>query len=182
MTLNKRNLDGITHELLCEILHYDECTGHFTWIKSYNNRIKVGSIAGYPNNYGYVIIEILGKAYRAHRLAWFYKKGKWPTVQIDHKDTIKFHNHWDNLREATNGQNQLNVPGRLNKTSEFKGVCWHRNTGKWNAQIRHNGKVRNLGYYTCELEASKAYQEAAKKLHGEFYYETKRGVTTPEYT
>ncbi|EFW4606110.1 hypothetical protein FLI08_23795, partial [Shigella sonnei] len=41
-------------------------------------------------------------------------------------------------------------------------------SGKWIAQINHNGKTIHIGTYTTEEEAHKAYCEAAVKLHGEF--------------
>jgi hypothetical protein len=39
---------------------------------------------------------------------------------------------------------------------------------KWIARIRYDGKHKFIGYFDDEIEAAKAYDEAAKKYHGEF--------------
>jgi hypothetical protein len=51
-------------------------------------------------------------------------------------------------------------------SSSFKGVRWDRT--KWRATIIVNHKQINLGRFVSELDASAAYQEAAKKYHGDF--------------
>ena len=55
--------------------------------------------------------------------------------------------------------------GKRYGVSEFKGV--HRNNGKWRAAIRVNNKRLHLGYFTDEVLAAKAYDEAAKKYFGD---------------
>jgi len=39
---------------------------------------------------------------------------------------------------------------------------------KWAAGIKCRGKHKHLGYFEDEVEAGKAYDEAAKRYHGEF--------------
>ena len=90
---------------------------------------------------------------------------------VDHKSRDKLDNRWSNLRYATRGQNAANSKDRKG-TSKFKGVCWHKRIGKWHAQItfRTNGimRVKSLGYFTKEIDAAKAYQQAAIAWFGEF--------------
>jgi septum formation inhibitor-activating ATPase MinD len=49
----------------------------------------------------------------------------------------------------------------------YKGVSPSR-PGKYIAQITAEGKRVHLGTFTDPKEAAKAYNEAAKRIHGEF--------------
>jgi hypothetical protein len=51
-------------------------------------------------------------------------------------------------------------------TSGYKGVSRHVN-GLWRARIVINGKEYTT-YHKTRAEASKAYKEMSRKLHGEF--------------
>jgi hypothetical protein len=42
---------------------------------------------------------------------------------------------------------------------------------RYRAQIHVSGKQQYLGYFDTIAEASAAYEQAAKELHGEFYYQ-----------
>lgn len=83
---------------------------------------------------------------------------------IDHKDTIRTNNKLDNLRWATKSENERNRNKRLNVSSKYKGVCWDKTKSKWIAYI--NSKY--IGYYDNEIDASKAYDEKAIELFGEY--------------
>lgn len=51
------------------------------------------------------------------------------------------------------------------RPSPFRGVYWER--GRWRAKIGHQGKKVHLGYFDDEVPAAQAYDEAARRLHGE---------------
>lgn len=157
----------LTVERLHDVLRYDPATGVFTWLISPAQNTRVGSVAGATSG-GYRLIRVDGRRYKAHRLAWFYMTGEWPLSRIDHKDTNRGNNIWTNLRLATNSQNKANMGKRADNKSGYKGVRWYEQTKKWNAQIRCQGKNRNLGYFTDPEKAHAAYCEAAVKLFGEF--------------
>ena len=53
-------------------------------------------------------------------------------------------------------------------TSRFKGVCWHKKAGKWQAKIQHNFVRIRLGLFSSEEDAARAYNRKAKELFGEF--------------
>lgn len=89
-------------------------------------------------------------------------------VETDHHDGDGLNNQRDNLREATSSQNQMNRASKINSTSLFKGVSWSRHKKRWVAQITINKKVTYIGSFRNEVDAAKAYNEAAIIHYGEF--------------
>ena len=90
-------------------------------------------------------------------------------VFVDHRNGDTLDNRRKNLRIATNAQNQHNQRWlRSDNTSGFKGVTWHADKGKWNAQIYVNKKRKSLGYFPDKAMAAKAYDAAALEHFGEF--------------
>ena len=87
----------------------------------------------------------------------------------DHRDHDKLNNRKNNLRPCNKSQNAANlVKKNTDCTSLFKGVFWRKNRKKWNAAIMKNNKKTYLGSFINEIDAAIAYNEAAKKIFGEF--------------
>lgn len=87
----------------------------------------------------------------------------------DHRNGDGLDNRRANLRAATPGENGQNCRKRSHNTSGFKGVTWHKHRRKWLAQIKSgDGKNRFLGYFLSADEAARAYDAAARDLHGPF--------------
>ena len=158
----------ITRDRLNELLTYDPVLDVWTWIKSRGRMAKAGSRAGTISTLGYVIIRINARDYCAHRLVWFWYHHEWPRGNIDHIDGNRRNNVLTNLRVAEYCQNSWNRGKSKVNTSGFKGVFFHKATGKWQASIRARGKQYHLKLYLTPEAAHRIYVEAAKRLHGEF--------------
>lgn len=167
-------------EFLRACLSYDSETGHFHWrarpenhfetqraARTWNSRYA-NTRAGTVGPDGRVSIHISRRLLKAHRLAWLFETGTWPDQQIDHINGNPADNRIDNLRQATNTQNQYNRGANKNNTSGYKGVCWDKPRGKWRAQIVLNRKSVFLGHYETAEAAGEAYRRAAEKAHGTF--------------
>ncbi len=158
----------LTHNRVREALSYDPTTGVLTWtIKPKYTKIKIGDRAGSVGHKGYRYVGLDGEEYREHILIWFYVMGEWPPSQIDHGDTIKTNNSWDNLRLADDVKNSANRRLSRRNTSGFKGVT--KRGDRYIAQIAHLGINRHLGIFETAETAHAAYCEEAKKIHGAFF-------------
>jgi hypothetical protein len=171
-------MTNVAHEKLLRALDYNPVTGVFVWkvrpredFASENawkaiNKRQAGKVAGYlcPKS-GYIHIGLDGKLYRAHRLAWFYVTGEWPSDQIDHE----FHDRADNrickLRESCDADNRKNQSISKRNKSGVMGVHWYAARSKWQAYINDSGRRRNLGYFTDKDDAIAA-RKNAERLYG----------------
>jgi len=160
-----------------ELIRYDPATGHFYWIAlppCQNTRAKkreIGSRADIAHQEGvhtYRVINLFGRQWRAHRLAWWYVHGVYPAALVDHKNNDPADNRIDNLRLATEAQNSRNTKLSKTNTSGYKGVYWCSYRNRWRAAITINSKPVQLGRFKTPEEAHAAYCAAAARLHGEF--------------
>ena len=114
----------------------------------------VRSIGKYPNR----------SKERMHRRIMKAHKGQ----EVDHINRDSLDNRRCNLRLCTRSQNMANMSSyRKNCSSKYKGVSWDKIHRKWVAYICR-GKQRRLGFFISEIDAAKAYDEAAIKLFGEY--------------
>lgn len=154
---------SLTAERLREVLNYDPETGVFTW-RVARPKCRVGAVTGYLTPIGYRTIKIDRERYYAHRLAWLYVYGKWPTGEVDHRSGKKDDNRIKELRETTPALNQQNRHrANTGNRSSFLGV---RLMGlKFQARIKLNGKHIHLGTYSTAAEASEKYLAAKAIYH-----------------
>jgi hypothetical protein len=153
----------LTQERLKELLHYCPDTGVFTWRVTRGGHVQAGRVAGtLKQGYGQIMVD--KKHYYAHRLAWLYTHGVWPSM-LDHINRDKLDNRIVNLREVTwsqNGQNQTSDP---KNTSGYRGVIWEKNRNKWRARIQVNRKLIHIGYFDTVEDAARAYAAGAAIYH-----------------
>ena len=158
----------LSQDRLKELLEYDANTGDFVWLKSTSRRVKVGEKACKSNIRGYFYISIDKKRYGAHRLAWLYEYGSFPKHNIDHIDGNPSNNKISNLREATQEQNLFNTKRFKTNTSGYKGVHFHKGTGKWRAVASVNNYPKHIGLFQTAEDASVAYTNWCIINRGEF--------------
>ena len=155
------------YELFSKWLSYDEKSGNLTW-RMRRGPVRAGHVVKTVGGDGYFAVALYGKQYRVHRVAWLLHYGSWPEGDIDHINGDKVDNRIENLRVCDDERNQWNV-GSRGGVSKYKGVDWHKKTGRWRARIRV-GKSRRieLGYYRTQEEAAAAYDRAADQYHEDF--------------
>lgn len=92
----------------------------------------------------------------------------WRIEQVDHINGDKLDNRRENLRLATHADNQRHRVYAPGKHSGYRGVS--RLKRRWKAAIRdpEAGVSKHLGYFETEIEAARAYDAAARKMHAEF--------------
>lgn len=157
--------DVVDAERLRELLHYDQESGVFTRRFSIAGK-RVGSVCGAPQNQGYVQVMVDKKNYLAHRLAWLYVTGQWPTMHIDHIDGNRTNNSFANLREASRQTNAQNIrQSHFDNRTGLLGVTHDKARGKFAATIYVNGRKRHLGRFATAEQAHAAYLKAKRATH-----------------
>jgi len=160
---------NLTAQRVRELLDYNPDTGAFVWRISLGG-IARGSVAGCVAKRGNWQISADGRRHKAHRLAWLWMTGEWPTHEVDHRDGNPLNNRWGNLRAATGAQNKQNQRRpRIDNRSGFLGVYRHATAEDgspiWRARIQLNGKSHHVGLFSDPAKAHAAYVEAKRRLH-----------------
>lgn len=163
--LRCKPLPALTHARLLYVIHYDPESGAFTRIGRSGKRTDlIGAEAGGPTSDGYLRIAVDDRRYRAHRLAWFYMTGQWPKPEVDHKNTLRIDNRWQNLRLATSTINKENRR-KANSNSAIGLLGVSKRNDKFAARITVNRKERHLGVFDTPEQAHATYVAAKRELH-----------------
>lgn len=91
-----------------------------------------------------------------------------PSDCCDHINGNGLDNRRENLRVCTIQQNLSNRGIASNNRSGFKGVYWSKRYQKWEVEVWASKKKNYVGRFISLKDAAIAYNEAAKKHHGEF--------------
>jgi hypothetical protein len=154
----------LTQQRLKELLHYDPENGVFTW-KVGRGNMKPGSLAGVLSSHGYRVISIENKPQYAHRIAWLYMNGEWPTHQIDHIDGNRSNNAFANLRDVPRAVNLQNMRRAMPFGSTGLLGAHKARNGRFTSCISADGTTKNLGAFKTPEEAHAAYLSAKRELH-----------------
>ena len=135
----------------------------------------------FPDSWNYPMVSLrengIKKHIRVHKLVAeaFLGKRENFKIQVDHIDRDILNNRIDNLRYCTQNNNKRNskkykTSSKKETSSRYKGVSWHKATGKWLAKIRYNKKDFHLGVFTEEKDAAEAYNKAALNMDPTYSY------------
>ena len=126
--------------------------------KSSNSKF-CGLRAGGLKPNGYYNVKISQKWFKVHRVIFAMAKGKWPTHTVDHINGKRSDNRLLKLRDISFQENMKNKAIHGNNTSGMIGVCWHKASNKWQAQIG----VHYLGLFDTQELAFVARKSAEKE-------------------
>ena len=144
--------------------------------KFYKQILKFGnwgkSGRGYASCHIYDCMKVYKEKYKRiymHRLVW-QLAGRILPKQLDHINGNKLDNRLENLRPATNSQNNAHRGKQSNNTSGYRGVSQmiRATQPKWKAEICINGKRYHLGSFDSLEIAARVYDKFAIKYFGEF--------------
>lgn len=124
-----------------------------SWCLSTSNYAKRGE---YINGKNYTVSmhrEILGLAHGDGKL-------------VDHINRNKLDNQKHNLRIADKSINAYNSKIRIDNSSQYRGVHYHKQKGKWQARICKNGKRISCGLFDSPADAAIAYNNFYFKING----------------
>ena len=130
---------------------------------------KEKQIKLYKHISGYLIIglrlENIRETRKVHQLvaeSFLNHKRCGMELVVNHIDFNRTNNNVTNLEIITNKENCNRK--HLKSSSKYTGVYWNKANNKWQSIIYLNGKLKHLGLFVDELEASKAYQKALGDL------------------
>lgn len=84
-------------------------------------------------------------------------------IEVDHINRNTLDNRRSNMRTATHAENLQNHPG-FGGSSTYRGVAFHKASGRWIANVSLQGVVHYLGYFNDEASAGDAARQARQRL------------------
>lgn len=153
---------NINKEIWKPIENYsDYYISNFGNVKSFKRGKERILKAGSNKGYLFVILcnKFKNKKRTIHSLVaeeFLNHKPSGMNLVINHKDFNRQNNNVDNLEIITNREN-TNLK-HLKSISEYVGVTFHKQNNKWRSRIYVEGKLKHIGLFNTEIEASNAYQ------------------------
>lgn len=115
---------------------------------------------------GYGILSVGRTPRRAHGLAYELVVGPIPEgAFLDHICRNRGCVNPKHLRPVNHKQNSENLDPMSPRTNQYRGVNWHKGTGKWMGRTTHHGERIQCGYYDTPEEAYEAVRAKRNELH-----------------
>lgn len=144
----------LTADRLHELLFYRPEVGLFFWKDTSrlvgSNAGRAGLPAGSVNSRGYRTIKVDGRYYKAHRLAFLYVTGHWPSGVVDHINWDTDDNRWANLRDVSQAVNSAHRKPHSNQG----GLHFSKRKRRWEARITRDRRRIYLGSFATREEAN----------------------------
>jgi hypothetical protein len=167
----------LTQRIVRELLSYDEKSGGLTWRerdrrwfksaaawKRWNRQFANRPAFRTRDKHGYATGLLFNKSYFAHRIAFLWMTGHWPTPQTDHINGDRADNRWENLRQVDALTNARNTRmARPNRCGWTFGVYPYRRH-RYCATIRVAGQLHWLGHFQTKAQAIRARKRAEKRF------------------
>ncbi len=146
----------LNQNILQEMFDYVE--GSLVWkVDRHSNKVK-GKHCGTVDKGGYLKAHINRKQHMIHRLIYMWHFGVIEDgLVIDHINRNPSDNRIENLRKITQHQNQFNT--------NAKGYHWNKQSGKYRAEIKINGKAKYLGSFDNKEDAHNAYLKGKEAMN-----------------
>lgn len=127
------------------------------------SKYKIGDTVSTRIANGYMSMMVNQKSFRVHRVVFYLSYGIWPgDLHVDHINGDRLDNRPENLRLLTASQNSRSYRSiSSSASSKYRGVSWSKRLKKFGSSIKVYDKSYNLGYFTEEMEAALAYNNAA---------------------
>ncbi len=110
---------------------------------------------------GYVVARANSRRVALHALVLPARDG----LLIDHREGNKLDNRRGSLRLVTVSENAANLRlNRAGRSSRYRGVTYHKATGKWQAAAHHDGRCKHAGLHRREEDAALAFDRLAARL------------------
>ncbi len=122
---------------------------------------------------GYLFVSLWknnkGKNHKIHRLvAQYFIPNPLNKVNVDHINGITTDNRIENLRWATNQENNRNQKIRSDNTSGEKNIYFNKKNKKWCVNFSINGRSKHFGYFVDYDDAVRFARQKRQELFGDF--------------
>lgn len=99
-------------------------------------------------------------------------------AHVDHINHKTFDNRKSNLRICTAAENNWNVEKRIDNSSGYPGVSWHKRDLCWEVHIQVHKQQIYLGRFNDFEDAVNARKTAEEKYFKEFSFKNSQGMST----